>query len=140
MQQLKLNITGLQHIGIPVTDLNTSIEFYQKLGFSNVMKAPFDFNDDQGMCVMMQSGNLVIELYQLPPDALAAIKTRKDGHIDHIAFNVTDVDETFAILEREGYTILEDRPRFLQFWKNGCRFFNILGPDGERLEFNQMLD
>ena len=24
-------------------------------------------------------------------------------------------------------------------WKNGCKYFNVLGPDGERLEFNQIL-
>jgi lactoylglutathione lyase len=27
----------------------------------------------------------------------------------------------------------------LPFWKNGCKYFNITGPDGERLEFNQIL-
>lgn len=38
-----------------------------------------------------------------------------------------------------GYKILESAPVFLQFWKNGCKYFNIIGPDGERLEFNQVL-
>ena len=28
---------------------------------------------------------------------------------------------------------------FLPFWKNGCNYLNITGPDGERLEFNQIL-
>jgi lactoylglutathione lyase len=27
----------------------------------------------------------------------------------------------------------------LAFWSKGCKYFNILGPDGERLEFNQIL-
>jgi lactoylglutathione lyase len=137
---LNLNITSLQHVGIPVTVLSNSISFYEKLGFSNVMEAPFDFGGSKGTCVMMQRGTIIIELYQLPPHAIENIKNRKDGHIDHIAFNVTDIDNTFDTLKRAGYTILEETPTFLQFWKNGCRFFNILGPDGERLEFNQVLD
>jgi lactoylglutathione lyase len=34
---------------------------------------------------------------------------------------------------------MEDKPVFLPFWKKGCKYFNILDPDGERLEFNQIL-
>jgi catechol 2,3-dioxygenase-like lactoylglutathione lyase family enzyme len=139
-QQLKLNITGLQHVGIPVTDLNASIPFYEGLGFANVMEAPFHFQGGKGTCVMMQYGNILIELYQLPSKELSSIKNRNDGRIDHIAFNVTDIDYTFDTLKRGGYAILEEAPSFLQFWKNGCRYFNIVGPDGERLEFNQVLD
>ena len=140
MQPLNLNITGLQHVGIPVTVLSNSISFYEKLGFSKVMEAPFDFDGSKGTCVMMQCDTIVMELYELPPHAINNIKNRKDGHIDHVAFNVTDIDNTFVTLKRAGYTILEETPTFLQFWKNGCRFFNIHGPDGERLEFNQVLD
>src|SRR6267143_3212529 len=38
---MDLIINGLQHIGIPVTDIATSEAFYKRLGFANVMKAPF---------------------------------------------------------------------------------------------------
>src|SRR5688500_16784248 len=140
MQALKLNITGLQHVGIPVTDLGASIAFYERLGFTNVMEAAFHFQGGNGTCVMMQYGSILMELYQLPPKELSSIKKRNDGHIDHVAFNVTDIEYTFDTLKRGGYTILEEVPAFLQFWKNGCRYFNIVGPDGERLEFNQVLD
>jgi lactoylglutathione lyase len=70
---------------------------------------------------------------------LAEIGKRRDGHIDHIAFDVADIDETFATVKEAGFNVVEDRPVFLQFWKNGCMYFNITGPDGERLEFNQIL-
>jgi lactoylglutathione lyase len=52
---------------------------------------------------------------------------------------VADIDETFATVKEAGFKVVEDAPVFLQFWKNGCRYFNITGPDGERLEFNQIL-
>ena len=70
---------------------------------------------------------------------LVAIQERKDGHIDHVAFDVADIDVAFAWLKNTGFNVLEEQPLFLPFWKNGCKYFNITGPDGERLEFNQIL-
>ena len=87
----------------------------------------------------MQQGNMVIEIYQMPESELNEIRKRKNGHIDHIAFDVTDIDEAFSEMKSAGFTLIEKAPVFLCFWKNGCRYFNIIGPDGERLEFNQIL-
>jgi lactoylglutathione lyase len=42
-------------------------------------------------------------------------------------------------MKKEAFDVVEDEPVFLAFWKKGCRFFNIKGPDGERLEFNEIL-
>jgi hypothetical protein len=44
-----------------------------------------------------------------------------------------------AALKKAGFEILEATPTFLQFWKNGTRFFNVKGPSGEIIEFNQIL-
>ena len=62
-----------------------------------------------------------------------------EGRIDHVAFDVDDILETFNILKKEGFSMIEDEPKFLNFWGKGCRYFNISGPDGERLEFCQIL-
>ena len=138
-QSINLAINSLQHIGIPVTDIKVSEAFYKRLGFSNVMQSNFQYNGGTGTCIMMQRDAMIIEIYQMPDAELEAIRNRKNGHIDHIAFDVSDVDATFSLLKNEGFNVLEDAPVFLAFWKNGCRFFNITGPDGERLEFNQIL-
>jgi catechol 2,3-dioxygenase-like lactoylglutathione lyase family enzyme len=136
---IKLPVTGLQHIGIPVTDLKRSEDFYSSLGFVKVMEKPFDFEGGRGLCVMMKFNQSIFELYQMPEHRLAGIRSRKDGHVDHVAFDVADIEETFKVLKQNGFTILEPSPVFLQFWENGCKYFNILGPDGERLEFNQIM-
>lgn len=136
---IQLKINSIQHIGIPVTDINTSQSFYSRLGFNNVMEAPFKHGKEKGTCVMMQRGNMIMELYQLPDSALAEIRSRGNGHVDHVAFDVSDIDETFKVIKEAGFNIIEEAPVFLQFWKNGCKYFNITGPDGERLEFNQIL-
>lgn len=138
-ETVQLAIRSIQHVGIPVTNINASEAFYKRLGFVNAMQAMFSHNGEQGTCIMMKRNDIVIELYQFPDKELEQIRNRKDGHVDHIAFDVPDINEAFSTLSAAGFTILEDAPVFLQFWKNGCRYFNILGPDGERLEFNQIL-
>lgn len=136
---MDLQLNHIQHIGIPVTDIKTSEAFYESLGFKNVMGTGFEYNGGKGLVAMMKQHEMIIELYQMPEKELSEIRTRKNGHIDHIAFDVDDIDKTFDTLKMEGFNILEDQPVFLSFWKNGCKYFNITGPDGERLEFNQVL-
>ena len=70
---------------------------------------------------------------------LQEIRERKDGHIDHITFDVDDIEVAYQLLKAASFNICEPVPVSLPFWKNGCKYFNIIGPDGERLEFNQIL-
>jgi len=133
---MDITINHIQHIGIPVTDLIRSEAFYQRLGFENVMASGFDYKGGKGRMAMMQRGNMIIEIYQMPDAELDEIRNRKNGHIDHIAFDVPDIDKAFFELKNASFPIIEDAPVFLPFWKNGCRFFNITGQDGERLVFN----
>ena len=136
---VELNIRSLQHVGIPVVDIKVAEAFYKRLGFMNVMQAAFTHKGEEGICVMMKRGEIIIELYQMPLIELQEVAGRWDGHIDHIAFDVPDIDQAFSAIKAAGFTVLEEAPVFLQFWKKGCRFFNITGPDGERLEFNQII-
>jgi lactoylglutathione lyase len=119
--------------------MEVSIPFYERLGFENVMESPFEFDGGFGTCVMMKNHEVIVELYQMPEKQLAEIKERKVGHIDHFAIDVEDVDYAFEALKQAGFEIIEKEPTFLAFWKNGTRFFNVKGPNGEIIEFNQIL-
>lgn len=132
-------IHKIQHVGIPAHNLEISIPFYERLGFENVMESPFEFDGGYGTCVMMKNHEVIVELYQMPEKQLAEIKQRKNGHVDHFAIDVSDVDVAFDTLKKAGFEILETTPTFLPFWKNGTRFFNVKGPSGETIEFNQIL-
>lgn len=136
---MKLKLNHIQHIGLPVTNMERSEVFYEKLGFTNVMKSTFKHNGEEGKVSMMQYGDIIIEIYQMPERELIEVRTRKDGRIDHIAFDVDNIDEAFQTLKKAAFEVIENEPVFLPFWKNGCKYFNITGPDGERLEFNQIL-
>ncbi|MEP6746866.1 MAG: VOC family protein [Bacteroidota bacterium] len=137
--KIVIAINHLQHVGIPVTNINISEAFYSRLGFYNVMQSAFTMDGEEGICMMMKNNTAIIELYQLPGDKLNEIKNRKDGHIDHIAFDVDDIDAVFTVLKDASFQMVEEAPVFLSFWDKGCKYFNILGPDGERLEFNQIM-
>jgi lactoylglutathione lyase len=103
------------------------------------MESPFEFDGGYGTCVMMKNHEVIVELYQMPEKQLAEIKKRSNGHVDHFAIDVADVDHAFETLKKAGFEILEETPTFLAFWKNGTRFFNVKGPSGEIIEFNQIL-
>src|SRR4051812_17958420 len=105
-----LSIKSLQHIGIPVTDIGKSEAFYARLGFVNVMQAPFEHEGGKGLCMMVKRGDIILELYQMPASILKTMRERKDGHIDHIAFDVSDIDATFQWFKEQGFTIVEESP------------------------------
>jgi catechol 2,3-dioxygenase-like lactoylglutathione lyase family enzyme len=136
---MNLKINHLQHIGLPISNIEISETFYERLGFQSVMRSTFMHEGAQGKVSMMKRDTIVIELYQMPEPELSKVKQRSDGRIDHIAFDVSDIDATFQLLKSEGFSIFEEAPVFLAFWEKGCKYFNIAGPDGERLEFCQIL-
>lgn len=138
-KQISGLINHLQHIGIPVSDIVVSEAFYGRFGFNKVMESTFIEDGESGTCIMLKNKNIILELYQLPEKKLNEIRERKDGHIDHITFDVDHIDKAFNALKSASFQVIEEKPVFLPFWANGCKYFNMLGPDGERLEFNQIL-
>lgn len=139
MEILNSNFNDIQHIGIPVTDLARSKSFYERLGFNDVMSRSFPCNGQTGHASMMKRGRAIMELFQLPESELDKVRGLKDGHINHVTFDVSDIDKAFCELKDAGFDVVEEEPVNLDFWEKGCKYFNILGPDGERLEFNQIL-
>lgn len=136
---MELKINRLQHVGLPVTDIRRSVAFYESLGFRDSMSREFIHQGETVRVAMMEKSGVVMELYQLGPADLEEIRTRRNGHIDHVAFDVDDIDATYKLLKENGFTPLEPEPVELPFFERGMKFFFILGPDGERLEFSQIL-
>ena len=77
--------------------------------------------------------NLTIEAYE---NGQAAMQS---GAIDHIAIDVVDVEAAYRLAQEQGYQIVSNGVEFLPFWQNGVKFFILLGPNQERVEFNQYL-
>jgi len=62
-----------------------------------------------------------------------------DGHIDHIALDVLDINAAFQELQAASMEILEKAPVPLDFWDKGIQYFNIRGPDREKIEFSEKI-
>ena len=119
--------TGLQHIGVPTNDIEATLRFYTALGFEVAHRA--DNNGEQ--VAFLRLGDLTIETYQNGKAVGQA------GAVDHIAINVSDVDEARRIADAMKLEVIEEGQ--LPFWTNGVKYFTILGPNREKLEFNQYL-
>ncbi len=122
---------GLQHVGLPTNDLKATIAFYESLGFETVYQVR---NEAAGEDVaFLRLRNLTIEAYE---NGRAAMQS---GAIDHIAIDVSDVEAAYRLAQEQGYQIVSNGVEFLPFWQNGVKFFILLGPNQERVEFNQYL-
>ena len=119
-------VTGVQHIGIPTNNIDETISFYKSIGFSIVMET---VNEAAGEKVaFLQNKNLVIETYENKNAVLV------NGAIDHISIDVTDVDAVFTMIADQ-FVCLDKQVQFLPFWEKGVKFFTILGPNHEKVEF-----
>ncbi len=133
------NLGGWAHLGIPVVDIRKSKKFYQQFGFEVLMDADVPIGDRAIKISIVEKGGLFLEFYQLLEEDLPGIRNRKDGHIDHVALNVKDIDKAFAELKAAGFILLEAGPVQLPGWENGVKYISFRGPNNEKIELNQRL-
>lgn len=129
--ELKEQLMGIQHIGIPTNDIGTTIEFYKKLGFEIAFQTVNQEVNEK--VAFLKLHNLVIETYE---NKKAAMVT---GAFDHIAIDVKNIESVYELVNKEGLNTTKDQIHFLPFWEKGVRFFTIEGPNHEKIEFSQML-
>lgn len=135
--RLKEQIRGLGHIGIPAQNLEKSLEFYEGLGFECIHKKSIVRAEGPINVGFVQAHNLIIELYEFEGAYLTEVCERKNGHIDHIAIDVLDIQTVFDALKGQNYELLDEEIQFIPFFEKGVKFFTIVGPSGEKIEFNQ---
>ena len=121
----------LAHVGIPTDDLKKTSAFWEKLGFKK--QGQFDTDDQGHQVVFMKVGHLMLEIW----DSDGAV--HKTGAINHISLNVEDADNAFKAAKEEGFDVKEDEVQHLDFWKHGIKFFNIVGPNDETIEFCEVV-
>ena len=123
---------GGKVIGLAVTDLEATAKWYMDvLGFERIgaFVAP-----DGTPVNFLKSGDLVYEIYQ-PIGGVAA-----PGKIDHFSFISTDIEADYAYCVQQGYTFeAEGIQSIPTFWEKGIKYFKIMSPTGEPIEFCQIL-
>lgn len=128
---IKKQITGIQHIGIPTNDIKKTIEFYKGIGFEVAYETVVEATNEKVAFLKMK--NIMTETYENQSAEMKA------GAIDHIALDVNDINHVYKEVKSAGYTMVHDSVQFLPFWEKGVKFFTIIGPNEEKLEFSEKL-
>ena len=127
--EIKDFCTGVQHIGIPTNDIEETIRFYEQLGFMLTLKT----KNGEKTVAFLQMHNLVIETYE------NHAATMQIGAIDHIAIDVKNIDALVEEVKAKSFHLIDQKVNTLPFWENGIKYFNILGPNKEKIEFCEIL-
>lgn len=120
------------HVGLAVTDIEASVRWYRDvLGFALIGS----FTAPDGAPVrFLRSGELVYEIFA-PPGGVEA-----PGKIDHLCFESADIEADYAYCQAQGYAFETQGIQSIPtFWERGIRYFKLLSPTGEAVEFCQIL-
>lgn len=130
-------IERIDHAAIVVSDMQKSIDFYtQNLGFEYIRNLEFA---DRELVILALGQKPAAKLELLRYDATdAALHVPEDRTIlglRHLAFHVSDIAETHALLGEKGVKLIEDPP----FQKeDGPPIAFGMDPDGILLEFTEI--
>ena len=111
MRTLNLRMKHIEHVGIAVRDLGSSVRIYERL--LNTLCYKTETVESAGVrTAFFQTGESKIELLEsLTNDGVIArfIENRGEG-LHHIAFEVEDLEAEMKRLENDGFVLLNRLP------------------------------
>ena len=123
----------LDHIGLAVDNVTAAKDWYVSV-LGGTVEGTFYCEGDPNPVFFVRVGETLYEMYQ------EEIPAGARGKIDHIAYVSDDVERDYRFALEKGYTVTTDGIEALPtFWAHGCRYFKILSPTGEQVEFSQIL-
>ncbi|MFC3748410.1 VOC family protein [Paenibacillus sp. GCM10012306] len=118
----------IEHVGIKVSSLETSIDFYRNVIGLTLAETVGELGDRLRLAFLSFPGQASVEveliesLWEGLPD---------EGRVSHIAFTVSEIEGEYQRIESLG---LEGLTAIRQL-EGGSRFFFFDGPDHEKIEF-----
>lgn len=102
----------IEHIGIAVKELSSSIPLFEKLLNTNCYKQETVASEHVNTA-FFQKGTTKIELLEsTTPDGVIAKYIEKKGEgIHHLAFEVEDIFSEIQRLKSEGFVLLNEQPK-----------------------------
>ena len=132
------HITGLAHIALYTKDLETSIQFYEKLGGVLTDRAEIEKPAGTNFLAMVKLSGFYLEIIE-PHDGSPV--TPEGGLFPHLALEVDDIDGAIADLKESGITSFRTEvPNDMPSLFGGIRNIFFEGPDGEQLELLQKMN
>ena len=102
----------VDHIGIAVNDLKTSIPLYERLLGEPCYKTEQISSESVDTAFFLQNGAKIELLESLDPNGpIAKFIGKKGEGLHHIAFEVPDILAEMERLKKEGFTLLNEAPK-----------------------------
>ena len=124
---------GLGHVALKVRDLDASLDFYQKLGFPEMLRL-LDKDGEPWIVYLRVTDSLYLELFPGGPEE----RVPENGHtgLAHLCLTSPDLDATEEGLAALGIAL--SQPRKAGRGVDGNRGMWIEDPDGNRIEIMEM--
>ena len=126
VQRLHMRVLGLHHAGLYVASLARSIAFYHDV-FGLDVAERLSFGGEE--LAFLNVGTARLELIE------STAAARPTGVVDHVAFEVDDLDASLGMLRARGVSLIDRAP--MRVPGLGARIAFCRGPDGERIELIQ---
>jgi methylmalonyl-CoA/ethylmalonyl-CoA epimerase len=107
-----MSLSKIEHIGIAVKNLDTSIPFYEEiLGLS--CYAVEEVDDQKVKTAFFRIGETKLELLEAtsPNSPIAKFIEKRGEGIHHIAFAVDDIDKSLQEVENKGVRLIDKTSR-----------------------------
>jgi catechol 2,3-dioxygenase-like lactoylglutathione lyase family enzyme len=141
-----MNISGMVHVNINVSDFDRSVEFYKSLGFNLLVMVPERNTPEvaaavgmppylvKGGLMMLPGSTTMIDLleWKEPHDDAPPYPHLYHIGIARIALSTTDIDADVATLKARGVELISEPATAM-----GARFVCFKDPDGTILEIVQ---
>jgi methylmalonyl-CoA/ethylmalonyl-CoA epimerase len=102
----------VDHIGIAVNSLKTSIPLYERLLGESCYKTEQVISESVDTAFFLQNGAKIELLESLDPNGpIAKFIGKKGEGLHHIAFEVPDILAEMERLKKEGFTLLNEAPK-----------------------------
>jgi lactoylglutathione lyase len=117
------------YVGIRVTDVQKSIDFYTKLlGMKVINRGKIEQTKGETIALQGEEGGFVLELNYYEKDSPFNTPYTAGEGLDHLAFKVDDLDKALEEARKAGYSVI------LEMKSNEGRWAYIEDPDGIWIE------
>ena len=102
----------VEHIGIAVKSFTSSIPLFEKLLNTSCYKTELVESENVNTAFFRQGETKIELLESTDPDGVVAKFIEKKGEgVHHIAFEVDDIEAEMERLKKEGFILLNEKPK-----------------------------
>jgi len=117
------------YVGIRVTNVQKSIDFYTKLlGMKVINRGKIEQTKGETIALQSQEGGFILELNYYEKDSPFNTPYNAGEGLDHLAFKVDDLDKALEEARKAGHRVI------LEMKSEEGRWAYIEGPDGIWIE------